>query len=167
MWRMSAFGFALILLSLGSAVIQPTFAQASSAFPFTLPASSLALCWYFGAAFSATGGQQFVVQWNQTLTGSVPVSVNFYITQLDMIHNPWLCDNGPTDLYWNDGAYGTVNWSAPSAGPYAAIVVNYSGYQISGMLSVATINATISASPIGPLTTIRRLPICIYLHQNC
>jgi len=165
--RSVAFGLAIILLSLGSIGIQPIGAQTSAGFPFTLAASSAAYCWYFGVAFSATNGQQFTVQWNEALTGAVPVSVNFYISQADAIQHPWLCDNGPVDLYWNDGAYGTAEWLAPSAGTYAAIIVNYSNYPVSGTLSIAAINATVSATPIGPVTTIRRLPICVYMHPNC
>jgi len=167
MWRRSAFGFALILLTVDSIGIQPTLAQTSTEFSFTLQASSLTDCWYFGIAFSATDGQQFVVQWNENPTVVGPVSVDFYITPLDTIHHPWLCDNGPTDLYWNDGAYGTANWFAPSSSAYAAIIVNYSQYTISGTLSIAGINATVLTTPIGPMTTIRRLPICPFLNPNC
>jgi len=164
--RLVGFEFVLIFLSFASVGFQPASAQTSPAFPFTLLGSSVVDCWFFGLAFSATGGQQFVVQWNENPTLVGPVSVDFYITPLDALHHPWLCDNGPVRLFWNDGAYGTADWSSPFARAYAAIIVNYSQYTISGTLSIAGINATVPATPIGPMTTIRRLPHCPY-YQDC
>lgn len=157
--KSAVFGFMLMFLTLGSVGLLPVTAQASSAFSFTLQESTPGLCWYFGVGFNATEGQRFTVQWSQNASAvNAPVSVNFYIAPLPGVYQNWLCDVGPVQyLYWNDGAYGTANWSAPSTGPYAALVVNYSQYPISGTISVTTVNATVSVTPIGP-NTVRRIP---------
>jgi CubicO group peptidase (beta-lactamase class C family) len=157
----AALGFALVFLTLGAAGLLPATAQASSVLPFTLQESTPALCWFFGAGFNATSGQQFTVEWTQNPSAvNAPVSVNFYIAPLPEVYVNWLCDVGPPAyLYWNDGAYGTANWSAPSTGLYAALVVNYSQYPVSGTISVTTVNATVSVTPIGPRFVRRMLPV--------
>jgi len=152
------FGLGLVLLTLSSIGLIPLSGQSSPAFPFTLQGSSLASCWYYGVGFSAAGGEQITAQWSEAPSPVGPVSVNFYIAKLTAVHQTWLCDQGPVNLYWNDGAYGTANWAVPSTGGYAVLVVNYSQYLVSGTISVTIVNATISATPIGPSPVRRALP---------
>lgn len=159
------FGFMLVFLSVGSVGLLPVTAEAHSAFAFTLQESTPGLCWYFGVGFTATEGEQFAVQWSQNASAVyAPVSVDFYIAPLLAVQQNWLCNVGPPQyMYWNDGAYGTANWGAPSTGPYAAVVVNYSQYPISGAISITTPNATLSATPIGPNFVRRQLPTpCLF-----
>jgi len=148
-----------VFLTLGTAPGLRAYAQMTSTFPFTLPSSSLVDCWYFGASFYATQGQNFIVQWRENPSDIGLVSLDFYIVPQRSVHQPWLCDDGPVYLYWNEGAYVTANWVAPSAGAYAVLLVNYSYKSVSGVISVTAPNATLSANPIGP-SMVRRI-ICI------
>jgi hypothetical protein len=162
--KSTAFGFVLVFVALGTITSLPASAQTPSAFSFTLQGSSLALCWFYGVSFSATQGQQLTVQWSENTTGVGPVSLDFYIVRLASTNQRWFCDSGPGYLYWNDGAFGTANWAAPSTGGYAVLLVNYSYHSVSGIISVTAANVTLSATPIGP-GTVRRLmclsPSCI------
>ena len=158
--KSTVFSLALMFLTLGSVGLAPATGQASAAFAFTLQESSVVACRFFGAVFDGAQGQQFALQWNETPSARGPVSVNFYIVPLAAIQKMWFCDDGPVYLYFNDGAYGTANWSAPSTGTYTAFILNSSPYPVSGTISVTTLHATLSATPIGP-STVRRLP------QNC
>jgi len=160
--RSTAFGLLLVIMTLASTTCFPASAQMPSAFPYTLPGSLLVECWYFGVGFSAIEGQQVIVQWSQNLAGVAPVSVDFYIAPLAAVQRIWLCDYGPVYLYWNDGALGTASWVMPSTGEYAAIIMNYSQYPISGTISATRVNGTLSVTPIGPSTVRRRLPICFF-----
>ena len=159
--KSTALGFALVFLILAPAGLIPAAAQASSVLSFTLQQSTPALCWFFGAGFNATSGQRFTVRWTQNPSAvNAPVSVNFYIAPLPAVYVNWVCDVGPPAyLYWNDGAYGTATWSAPSTGLYAAVVLNYSQYPVSGTISVTTANANVSVTPIGPRFVRRILPV--------
>lgn len=154
-----AFGFVLVFVVLGAFAALPASAQASSAFSFTLQGSSAAACWYYGVSFGATEGQQVTVQWSENQSGIGPVSMDFYIAPLTSIQQVWSCDGGPVNLYWNDGAYGTANLSAPSTAAYAALVVNYSQYPVSGTFSITTPNGTLSPTAIGPSTA--RREVCV------
>lgn len=161
--RLNSTTFCLTLAILAlSIVLLPATAQAPTAFSFTLQKSSLADCWYFGVSFSATAGQPFTIQWSEGPSAAGPVSVNFYIAPVAAVQQVWLCDNGPVNLYWNDGAYGTPNWAPPATGGYAALIVNYSKYSVSGMISITTANATVSATPIGPTTVRRVMPVPLF-----
>ena len=155
--KSTAFGLALVFLTLGWVGLLPAMTRTQSAFPFTLQGSSPVVCWFSGVVFDGTQGQQFTLQWNETLSARGPVSVDFYIAPLAAIQRMWFCDNGPVYLYFNDGAYGTANWSAPSTGAYAALILNFSPYPVSGTTSIITVNATLSATPIGP-GTVRWMP---------
>jgi hypothetical protein len=162
--KSTAFGFVLVLIALGAITSLPASAQTPSVFSFTLEGSSLALCWFYGVSFSVTQGQQLMVQWGENSTGLGPVSLDVYIARLGSINQRWFCDSGPGYLYWNEGAFGLANWSAPSTGAYVVLLVNYSYHSVSGIISVAAANVTLSATPIGP-GTVRRLmclsPSCI------
>jgi len=159
--KLAALGVILVIITLLTAPF-PASAQASSAFPYNLSGSSITSCWYFGIDFGATAGEPVTVQWSQNPTGEGAVSVNFYIAPLPEVQRIWLCDDGPVYMYSNDGAYGVANWTAPATGQYAAIIVNYSQYPLSGMMSLTTPNGTTSATPMGPNMVIRRLLICLY-----
>lgn len=121
--------------------------QASSAFSFSLQGSSLTQCWFYAVGFNASEGEQIVVQWNET--NFPPVSMNFYIVPQTSLYSVWNCFEGPVTLYFDDGAIGTATWAAPSAGSYAVLLVNYSYSSVSGIVSIAAVNATVSATPIG------------------
>lgn len=161
MWfKSTTFGIALVFLTLGTTGLLPVIAQAPSTFSFSLQESSLVTCWYYGVSFDGTQGQQFTVQWSENPSAVGPVSVNFYIAPLMVARQNWLCDKGPVNLYWADGAYGTANWFAPSTGAYAVLVLNYGPYPVSGTISVTTVNATLSATPMGPTAVRRIVPSC-------
>jgi hypothetical protein len=162
--KSTAFGFVLVLIAMGAFILLPASAQAPSAFSFTLPGGSLVSCWYYGVSFTATEGQRLTLQWSENPSGIGPVSLDFYIVPLASIQRIWLCEEGPVSLYWNDGAYGTANWAAPSTGGYAVLLINYSYHTVPGMISVTATNATLSATPIGPSTVRRETclsPSCI------
>ena len=165
-FKSTAFGLALVLLTLGSVGLAPATAQASSVFPFSLQESSSVLCWFSGVVFDGVQGQQFTLQWNQTLTARGPVSVDFYIAPLPAIQQVWFCDNGPMYLYFNDGAYGAANWFAPLTGAYAVLVLNFMAYPVSGSISITTANATLSATPIGP-SAVRWMPQPCHFVFHC
>jgi hypothetical protein len=153
--KLIACGLILAFLAAATTAPVPAFAQTPSSFSFSFPGSSLVTCWFYGLGFDATQGQQVTVKWSENPLPGGPISLDFYIVPLASLHQIWLCEDGPVYLYWNDGAFGTVNWSAPSASGYAVLLVNYSYYPVSGRISVTGINFTLSASPIGP-STVRR-----------
>jgi CubicO group peptidase (beta-lactamase class C family) len=140
----------LVLIVAGAITSFPASAQTPSALSFTLPGGSLVSCWFYGVSFSATEGQKLTLQWSENPSASGPVSLDFYIVPLASIQRVWLCEEGPVSLYWNDGAYGTANWAAPSTGGYVVLLVNYSYHSVSATISVTGVNATISTTPIGP-----------------
>jgi len=151
----------IVLLSLTVAAALPfAYGQTTSTFPFNLPSSSLVNCWFFGVTFQAAQGQAITFQWSENLSSTGPISMDFYIVPVSSFRLQWFCDQGPVYVYWNDGAYGIANWAAPSTDGYAAILVNYGYYAVSGTISVTTPNATVSLTPLG-LTTVRRtiLPV--------
>lgn len=154
--KSTALGFVLVVFVLGGATSLPVSAQTPSTFSFTLQESSPGACWFYGVGFSAMEGQQLTVQWGENLSAVGPVSMDFYIAPLSAVQAFWRCDTGPAYIYWNEGAFGTANWTASSTGEYAVLLVNYSSYSLSGTVSVTAVNATISASPIGPGTVIRQ-----------
>jgi len=142
--------FGIILLSLTVGAALPfAYGQAKSVFPFNLPSSSLVDCWFSGVTFQATQGQAITVQWSENLSSTGPISMDFYIVPASSFRLHWYCDQGPVYVYWNDGAFGIANWVAPWTGGYAAILVNYSYYAVSGTISVTTPNGTVSASALG------------------
>lgn len=166
-FKSTTFSLMLLIITVGAATWLPASAQSSSAFPFTLQGSYLVGCWFYGVRFNAAEGQQVTVQWNQNPTDVGPVSVNFYIAPLAAVQQIWLCDDGPVYLYWNDGALGTANWAVPSTGAYAALIVNYSQYPVSGTISITNVNGTLTVAPIGPSVARRRLLICIMPTPPC
>jgi hypothetical protein len=85
--------------------------------------------------------------WNET--NFPPISMNFYIVPQTSLLTSWNCFDGPVALYFNDGAVGSATWAAPSGGSYVVILVNYSSSSVSGTVSVAAVNATAFATPIG------------------
>ena len=135
----------LILAVLGVLTGRATAAQSS--FSFSLQGSSLLQCWSYAVGFTASEGEQFIILWNET--NFPPVSINFYIVPRAWLNVPWNCLDGPQTLYFNDGAIGTATWAAPVAGNYAVVLANYSTSQVSGAVSIAAVNATVSANPIG------------------
>jgi len=146
MWvRRSLVGLFLTLSVVG-VLTGPTTATESS-FSFSLQGSSLLQCWFYAVGFAAGDGEQFIILWNET--NFPPVSVNFYIVPRAWLNVPWNCLDGPQTLYFNDGAIGTATWAAPAAGNYAVVLVNYSTSNVSGAVSIAAVNATVSANPIG------------------
>ena len=158
-------GLAFLLLCLNPVGLGSASAQAESSFSFSLPGSSLAACWFYGVSFTAAEGQQITAQWNENFTDAGPVSVDFYIAPLTAVRQIWLCEDGPVYSYWNDGAYGTARWIAPSTGAYAVVVVNYSWYPVSGTISIMPTNGTLSATSMGP-STVRRIRIICSI-QTC
>jgi len=151
----------IVLLSLTVCAALPfAYGQAASVFPFNLPSSSLVSCWFFGVTFQATQGQAITVQWSENLSSTGPISMDFYIVPASSFRSHWFCEEGPAYLYWNDGAYGIANWVAPATYGYAAILLNYGSYAVSGTLSITTPNATISASPLGPSTVRMGCLVC-------
>jgi len=164
--KSTAFGLALVFLTLGWVGLLPAMARTQSAFPFTLQGSSPVVCWFSGVVFDGTQGQQFSLQWNETPSVRGPVSVDFYIAPLPAIQQVWYCDNGPVYLYFNDGAYGAANWFAPLTGAYAVLVLNFMAYPVSGSISVTTANATLSATPIGP-SAVRWMPQPCHFGFHC
>jgi hypothetical protein len=147
-------GILLLSLSVGAA-LPFAYGQSTSGFPFNLPPASLSSCWFFGVTFQATQGQAITVRWSENLTSAGSISMDFYIVPASSFRSHWFCDDGPSSVYWNDGAYGIANWVAPWTGGYAAILVNYGYYSVSGTLSVTTPNATVSANALG-LSTVKR-----------
>ena len=157
--KSAAISISFLIVVLAAATAYPASAQALSSFPFTLQGSSITACWYYGVSLAVTAGQHLTVQWSENPEIVGPTSLNFYIAPLASIQRVWLCDTGPVFTYWNDGAYGTTNWTAPSTGEYVAILVNYSYYSVSGTISLNIANSTLSASPIGPAAVRRQ--ICV------
>ena len=154
--RAKALTLGILLLSLTVGAAFPfAYGETSPAFSFNLPPSSLVDCWFSGVTFQATQGQAITVQWSENLSSAGPISMDFYIVPASSFRQHWFCDEGPAYVYWNDGAYGIANWVAPWTGGYAAILVNYGSYSVSGTMSVTTPNATVSANPLG-LSTVRR-----------
>jgi hypothetical protein len=147
-------GIALLSLTL-CAAFPFAYGQPTSAFPFNLPSSSVVDCWFSGVTFQATQGQAVTVQWSENLSSVGPISMDFYIVPASSFRSHWFCDEGPAYVYSNDGAYGIANWVAPWTDGYAAILVNYGYYTISGTISVTTPNGTVSVNPLG-LSTVRR-----------
>jgi hypothetical protein len=139
-------------------IVAPASSQARPSFSFKLPSGSLVTCWFYGVSFSAPQGQQVTVQWSENPGNVGPVSLDFYIVPLASIHKIWFCDEGPAYLYWNDGAEGIVNWSVPSEGSYAVLIVNYSYQSVSGSISLTAANSTLSTSTLG--AEIVRRSIC-------
>jgi hypothetical protein len=140
----------IILLSLAVGAALPfAYGQITSTFPFHLPSSSLVNCWFFGVAFQATQGQAITFQWSENLSSAGPISMDFYIVPANSFRVHWFCDQGPTYVYWNNGAYGIAKWNPPSTDRYAAILVNYGYNTVSGAI-VVTSSATISAYALGP-----------------
>lgn len=146
----------IVLLSVTLASALPfAYGQPASEFPFNLPSGTASNCWFFGVTFQATQGQAITIQWTQNLTSAGPISMNVYILPASSFRLHWYCDDGPEYVYWADGAYGIANWRVPWTDVYAAILVNYGYYAVSGTLSLTTPNATISATPLG-LSTVKR-----------
>lgn len=145
----------LTLITLAAVSTLPVSAQTPSAFQFTLPSGSLTACWYYGVSFGVTQGQQVTVNWSENTSESGPVSLDFYIVPEMSLGQLWLCQQGPVNVYYDDGAIGTASWTAPITGGYAVLLVNYSYYSVSGVISITPTNATLSASPVGP-SSVRR-----------
>jgi len=139
--------FLLILVMLGVVTAPSAPDQAFSLFSFSLQGSSLTQCWFYAVGFTAAEGGRFVVVWNET--NFPPISMNFYIVPQSSLRSIWNCYDGPLTLYFNDGATGSATWTAPSAGSYAVLLVNYSYTSVSGAVSIAAVNATVSATAIG------------------
>jgi hypothetical protein len=162
--KSTVFGFVLLFLALGATNSLPASAQTPSTFSFTLQGSSISTCWYYGVSFRATQGQLLTLKWSENPSGVGSVSLDFYVVPLVSIQRIWLCDEGPVSLYWNDGAYGTANWAAPSTGGYAILLVNYSYHSVSGMISITAVNTTLSVTPMGSGAVRRQIcigPSCI------
>jgi len=148
MCRQNAVSSLLVLVVIGAATnsLGSASGQAPS-FSFSLQGSSLTQCWFYAIGFAAAEGERFLVTWNET--NSPPISMNFYILPQSSLHEIWNCLDGPVTLYFNDGALGSATWVAPSAGSYAVLLVNYSHSSVSGAVSIAAVNASISVTPIG------------------
>jgi hypothetical protein len=110
-------------------------------------------CWTSKVKLNATQGQQFHIEW--TTTAQTPSSLDFYITTLSAYNAVWYCDPGPQALYSSSGVKGSVDWSAPSAGHFVAVLVNNNPNSVSGILSIATsaITAVTSVSYATATTT--------------
>jgi len=148
MWRKPALlSVFLIIVALGVVIVPSASGRSPSAFSFSLEGSSLTQCWFYLVGFNATEGEKFVIAWNET--NFPPVSMNFYIAPQAWLGMPWNCLDGPMALYFNDGGIGSATWTASAGGSYAIILVNYSLSNVSGVVSVMAVNATVFASPIG------------------
>jgi hypothetical protein len=146
MWvRRSLVGLFLILALVDVLTAHATATQSS--FSFSLQGSSLLQCWFYAVGFTADEGEHFVILWNET--NFPPISVNFYLVPRAWLDVPWNCFDGPQTLYFNDGAIGSATWTAPVVGNYAVVLVNYSTSNVSGAVSIAAVNATVSANTIG------------------
>ena len=137
----------LVVVALGAMMVPAASGRSLSAFSFSLVGSSLTQCWFYLVGFNATEGEKFVIVWNET--NFPPISMNFYIVPQGWLGVPWNCFDGPAALYFNDGAIGSATWTASTGGSYAIILVNYSTSNVSGVVSIAAVNATVFASPIG------------------
>jgi len=154
--RISQLTFGVLLLAITVVAALPfTYGQGPSTFPFNLPSSSVVDCWFFALTFQATQGRAVTFQWSENLSSAGPISMDFYIVPASSFRSHWYCDQGPAYVYFNNGAYGVAHWVAPSTDGYAAILVNYGYYAVSGAISITTPNATVSANPLGP-STVRR-----------
>jgi len=142
----------LILAVVGSITSSPVSGQEYQSSSFSLSGISLVSCWYWGVTFNATQGQKFSVQWNETGAYNIPNSLDLYIAAPSSIHEIWFCDSGPLWLYSKSGAFGSVNWPAPSAGAYTVLLVNNNHNPVSGTLSITAVNATVTATSIGYAT---------------
>jgi len=150
------FPLGVILLCLAVALAIPyAYGQTQAVYEFNLPSGSVVDCWFFGVTFQATQGQAITVRWSENLSSTGPISMDFYIVPASAFRSHWFCDQGPAYVYANDGAYGVGNWVTSATDGYAAILVNYGYYAVSGTLSITTPNATISANPLGP-SVVRR-----------
>jgi hypothetical protein len=107
--------------------------------------------------FNATQAQPFSVQWSET--GGTPTSIDLYIVAPSSVSERWFCDTGPVSLYSRSGALGSADWSAPSAGEYVVLLVNYNVGPVSGSLSIIAVNATVTAASIG-YAMARLPPLC-------
>ena len=143
--KLSALVLLFALVVLGVVRIPSASGQASST--FSLQGSSMTQCWFYAVGFTAAEGERFVVNWNETVFPLI--SINFYIVPQSSLRSLWNCFDGPVTLYFDDGGVGSATWAAPAAGSYAVLLVNYSSSPVSGALSIAAVNATLSATPIG------------------
>jgi len=158
MWfSRSGIAYVLVLAVLSSMTVSSVSGQASMTFSFSLDGTSFTSCSYWGVTFNANPGQRFIVQWSET--AGVPTSLDLYIVTQTSLQEVWFCDAGPVELYSDSGAFGSVNWAAPSRGDYVVLLVNNNFNSVPGTLSITPINATVTATPIG-YATARQPPIC-------
>jgi len=150
--------YLLILAVVSSIISSPVSGQGYSTYSFSLSRASYVSCWYWGVMFNANQGQSFSVQWSET--GGTPTSLDLYIVAPSAIREIWICDTGPPWLYYNSGAFGSVNWAAPSAGEYIVLLANNNYDPVSGTLSITAVNATMTATSIG-YAIARQPPPCL------
>ncbi len=151
--------YLLIVAVVGSFASSPVSGQGYQTLSFSLSGtlSSGYSCWYWAVRFNANQGQRFSVKWNET--SDTPTSLELYIVAPSASRG-WFCDTGPVDLYYNSGAYGSMNWAAPYAGEYIVLVVNDNLGSVSGTLSIMAVNATVTATPLG-YAMARLFPGCL------
>jgi len=102
---------------------------------------------------NATQGQQFHIEW--TTTAQFPTSLDFYIATPSAYTATWYCDTGPTALYSSSGVKGSVDWTAPFAGQFTVILVNYNANPVSvaWLITTPTITTVTTISYATATTT--------------
>ena len=156
--RTSITAFLLVLTVMSTFASIPGSAQTNPVYSFSLEGVSIVSCWYWGVRFDAASGQRFNIRWSETV--GTTTSLDLYIAPVSSIHEIWFCDTGPVGPYSNSGAFGSVNWAAPSGGEYVVVLVNNYYGSVSGTLSVSSANATVTTAAIG-YSTARQEPICL------
>lgn len=104
---------------------------------FTINASSTVFCYDWRENFNATKGQRFHIEWTSNFA-QTPKVLDLYIATPSAVAKTWYCDTGPEALYFRSNAIGSVDWVAPSAGQYIALLVNNNPNYASGTLSIET-----------------------------
>ncbi len=143
------FAVALVLAMLTCNILLPVSAESNAVNTFVIQGwqDTPYVCWYWWAGFSLAGGKEIRVQWNTS--SQIPIAVDLYIATPPAVGGRWFCDLGPEALYYDSGAFGSMQWVAPATATYALLVVNDASYTVSGTLSLVEGNATIHFSATG------------------
>ena len=140
---------ALVLAMLASVTLFQASAENNAANPFLIPGWQTMpyVCRYWWAGFSLTGGEELRVQWSTS--SQIPHAVEIYVATPIATVGRWFCDVGPEAFYYYSSTFGSIQWVAPTTGPYAVLVVNDASYTVSGTISLTVGNATIPLSARG------------------
>jgi len=134
-----------LVMVISSLVIPPlVFGQGTAvSLAFDLQGASVPVCWYWAVGFQASQGEEVGVQWSESgFPISSPTSLDVYIAPLTVLHQNWYCTQGPVYLYYDSGAFGSLQWEAPSAGNFAVYVVNYHWDPVMGTVTINAENVS-------------------------